>query len=162
MGIACVPPGSILWWVSPVLMLQWFLAGRYIMRMGPGPVLMAIGVPTLYLWFVDIVALTNGAWFIARGTKIDELELFGVLPIEEATFFLVTNVMIVFGFLTWDRTVCLAENCADGMLGSNVQLSTTQLVKRYIAAIFMSDDDISGSARTHMPHSTLTTGDCSL
>ena len=133
-----------MWWVSPVLMLQWGLAGRYIMRMGAGPVLTAILAPTLYLWFVDVVALNNGAWFIARGTKMDELELPMALPIEEATFFLVTNVMIVFGFLTWDRTVCMAENCAEGGLHAD----TAQLAKRYLAAVFKSDDEISGSTTT--------------
>lgn len=140
--------GSIMWWVSPVLMLQWGLAGRYIMRMGAGPVLTAILAPTFYLWFVDVVALNNGAWFIARGTKLDELELPMALPIEEATFFLVTNLMIVFGFLTWDRTVCMAENCAEGgrLVGSDVHVDTAQLVKRYIAAVFKSDDEISEKA----------------
>jgi lycopene cyclase domain-containing protein len=142
-----VSTGSIMWWVSPVLMLQWGLAGRYIMRMGAGPVLTAILAPTFYLWFVDVVALNNGAWFIARGTKMDELELPMALPIEEATFFLVTNVMIVFGFLTWDRTVCMAENCAEGgrLAGSDLHVDTAQLAKRYLAALFKSDDEISGS-----------------
>lgn len=128
--------GSILWWVSPVLSLQWFVAGRYILRMGALPVITAIMVPTLYLWLVDIVALNNGAWYIAKGTMIEELEFF-TLPFEEATFFLTTNVMVVFGFLSWDRTLCVAENT------SVAPRDFSKVSSPYILALFQSDDAIS-------------------
>jgi 15-cis-phytoene synthase / lycopene beta-cyclase len=41
----------------------------------------SIIVPTVYLWFVDAMALRDGTWIIAKGTKID-WQLWGALDIE--------------------------------------------------------------------------------
>jgi putative membrane protein len=50
---------------------------------------------TVYLWLVDSVALNAGTWTIdpaqTTGLKI------GIIPIEEMIFFLMTNLIIVFG-----------------------------------------------------------------
>ncbi len=55
----------------------------------------AILVPTLYLWLVDTIAIQGGTWTIdpAQTTGIK----LGPLPIEEMIFFLMTNLLIVFG-----------------------------------------------------------------
>lgn len=55
----------------------------------------AILPPTLYLWWVDTLAIRHGTWTIhpQQTTGI----MLGILPIEEMLFFLVTNMMIVFG-----------------------------------------------------------------
>lgn len=55
----------------------------------------AILAPTLYLWLVDAIAIQGGTWTIdsvqTTGIKL------GPLPIEEMIFFLMTNLLIVFG-----------------------------------------------------------------
>jgi hypothetical protein len=49
------------------------------------------------LWIADRIAIGNGIWHIAESYTTG-LNLFG-LPFEEATFFLVTNVLITQGVL---------------------------------------------------------------
>jgi lycopene cyclase domain-containing protein len=51
-----------------------------------------------YLCLVDAVAIRSGTWTINPANTVG-LDLGGVLPIEEVTFFLVTNVLIVFGLV---------------------------------------------------------------
>jgi lycopene cyclase domain-containing protein len=54
-----------------------------------------IAIPTLYLWWVDSLAITSSTWTIdpAQTTGV----ILGSLPFEEMLFFLMTNVIIVFG-----------------------------------------------------------------
>lgn len=86
--------GLILAWAPPVLALQWLYMGEQIWRLR-GPALRTLIPATLYLWVADRIAIGLGIWHISP-----ELTLgwnpFG-LPVEEATFFLVTNVLVVFG-----------------------------------------------------------------
>lgn len=88
--------GLILAWATPVLALQWFvgLATLWTMRR---VWLLGVLVPTVYLWIADRFAIGTGIWQISQ-TYTTGLQVFG-LPIEEATFFLVTNLLIVQGIL---------------------------------------------------------------
>ena len=56
-----------------------------------------MAVPTLYLWFADAVAIHLGIWRISE-TQTLGIE-FGPLPLEEATFFLATNLLVVQGLM---------------------------------------------------------------
>ena len=86
--------GLILAWAAPVVGFMWLYEGprlwRYVHVMG-----LAVAVPTLYLWVADAVAIRLGIW------EISEEYTFGWnpfgLPVEEATFFLLTNVLVVVG-----------------------------------------------------------------
>ena len=86
--------GLILVWAAPVLALQWAFGGDMIVRSWR-MVLTAIAVPTVYLWFADWVAIGNEIWWISESLTTG-IKPFG-LPIEEAMFFLVTNLLVVFG-----------------------------------------------------------------
>jgi lycopene beta-cyclase len=95
-GTASLYMGLILAWASPVLAgMAWLGADRF-WRQRPAWAL-AIAVPTLYLWFADRTAIALGIW------DISETYSFAVrplgLPIEEALFFLVTNVLVVQGVM---------------------------------------------------------------
>jgi lycopene cyclase domain-containing protein len=57
-------------------------------------------VPTAYLWAIDWLALRNGIWTLAPAYTTG-WTLFG-LPVEEATFFLATNLFVVQGLLLYD------------------------------------------------------------
>ena len=59
-------------------------------------VLTAILLPTLYLGYADALAIDGGTWTINPEQSLN-IFLGGVLPIEEAIFFLVTNVLVVLG-----------------------------------------------------------------
>jgi len=52
-------------------------------------------ITTLYLSVVDAFAIHWGTWSISP-TQTFGLNTFGLVPVEEITFFLVTNVLIVF------------------------------------------------------------------
>lgn len=88
--------GLILVWAAPVLAAQWIFAGPAVVR-APWLCATAVGVPTLYLWVADRVAIGLGIWTISPEYTTG-LHLFG-LPMEEALFFLVTNILVVQGIL---------------------------------------------------------------
>jgi len=60
-------------------------------------VLGATALPTLYLWGADAIAIQSGVWTISPKYMV-EVSAFG-LPLEEATFFLCTNLLVVQGVL---------------------------------------------------------------
>ena len=86
--------GLILVWACPVLAAQWGYAGNWIWaerRLW----FTATMIPTVYLWIADRVAIGLEIWTIADQYTTG-WHLFG-LPIEEATFFLVTNLLVIQG-----------------------------------------------------------------
>lgn len=86
----------ILAWALPPIALQ-FAFGADILLRHRGLVLLAIAVPTLFLAFADALAIGLwGIWTIDPQQSLNIL-LGGVLPIEEFTFFLLTNTLLVFG-----------------------------------------------------------------
>jgi lycopene beta-cyclase len=88
--------GLILVWAAPVLAAQWaFVAGR--IARAPRTFVAAVSVPTLYLWVADRVAIGAGVWSISPAATTG-VHLLG-LPVEEAVFFLVTNLLVVQGVL---------------------------------------------------------------
>ncbi|TVP72480.1 MAG: lycopene cyclase domain-containing protein [Gemmatimonadales bacterium] len=88
--------GLILAWACPVLALMWLYMGhrlwRWVHVMG-----LAIGLPTLWLWVADTIAIRQGIWTISPNFTLGPAPL--GLPVEEAVFFLVTNVLCVMGVL---------------------------------------------------------------
>lgn len=110
---------SVIWLASVILLVSGWRPGTYLgleLAWGLIPVItqlafgadilwnrrrlvaVAIVIPTLYLCLADAVALRAGTWTIdpAQSTGI---MLFGVLPLEEFLFFLLTNTLIVFGMV---------------------------------------------------------------
>lgn len=88
--------GLILAWAAPVLALLWAFAGAEIWRRRR-LFLGSLAAPTVYLWIVDAIAIHRGIWHIAEATSTGLL-VFG-LPIEEAVFFLMTNLLVVQGLV---------------------------------------------------------------
>ena len=86
--------GLIAVWAAPVIAVQWGFGGDLLVRRWR-LLLPAIMVPTLYLWVADRLAIGDGIWWISERFS-SGLTPFG-LPIEEAFFFLVTNLLVVFG-----------------------------------------------------------------
>ena len=86
--------GLILTWSGPVLLGMWLYAGPYIW-LYRHPCFIALSIPTLYLWIADTLAIRWGIWNIADRYSLN-LDPLG-LPVEEAIFFLVTNLLVVQG-----------------------------------------------------------------
>lgn len=92
--------GLILIWSGPVLAGQWAYAGGWfwsLRRLWSRSVL----VPTLYLWGTDWVALRLGTWSLSD--RYTTGVTFAGLPLEEAVFFLVTNLLVVQGIIMLHR-----------------------------------------------------------
>jgi lycopene beta-cyclase len=95
-GTSSLYMGLILAWAAPVLAgLSWIGADRIWRERRAWMV--GIAVPTVYLWFADRTAIALGIWDISPELSFDINPL--GLPIEEATFFLITNVLVVSGVL---------------------------------------------------------------
>lgn len=90
--------GAILAWSGPILAVQWGFGWPYLWQLRR-TVGVAILVPTLYYWVIDAIALELGIWVISAEHTIG-LSVFG-LPVEEATFFLMTNLFTVQGLVLY-------------------------------------------------------------
>lgn len=94
--------GLILVWACPFALLTWTFSGYFLIKLPVTSISLPIILPTVYLWIIDELALGRGTWAIESGTKLGWC-LFGSLELEEAVFFLVTNALIVFGLVAFDR-----------------------------------------------------------
>jgi lycopene cyclase domain-containing protein len=90
--------GAILAWAAPVLALQWAVGAPQLLARRR---LVALGtlVPAAYLSVADRVAIEYGIWTLSDRYTTG-IELAG-LPVEEALFFLVTNLFVVQGLVLY-------------------------------------------------------------
>ncbi len=86
--------GLILVWAGPVIAFQWAVGGNALWR-ARRLLFTCVAGPSIYLWVVDMIAIEWGIWSIAAETSTGATIL--SLPVEEAVFFLIANVMIVQG-----------------------------------------------------------------
>jgi lycopene cyclase domain-containing protein len=84
-----------LFWAFPAIFPQ-LLYGADILWHHRKLVLTGILVPGTYLSLMDIVALKDTTWSIAKDQTTGVL-FFGILPLEEVVFFFITNILIIFG-----------------------------------------------------------------
>lgn len=99
--------GCILCWVSPVIIFLWYGAGNFFVKKII-PSTFAIVVPSLYLCWIDQVALKENVWHINEKTS---LNIFVVddLPLEEAFFFFIVNFLIVLAVTCFDKALGVIE-----------------------------------------------------
>jgi lycopene beta-cyclase len=93
-------------WALPVLALQWgigwpelWAARRLWFK--------ATLIPTIYLCIADRLAIENGIWTI-HAERSTGVHLLG-LPLEEAVFFLLTNLMVVQALILFQSPATLAR-----------------------------------------------------
>lgn len=104
--------GLILVWACPFALLTWSLGGRFMASLPTTSTIYPIILSTVYLWAVDEGALRRGTWSIESGTKLG-VTLVGSLDIEEAVFFLATNILIVFGLGAFDNALAIIDAFPD-------------------------------------------------
>ena len=103
----------ILVWAPPVLAGMWLYDGETLWALRD-TLFAATALPTVYLWGADAVAIQSQIWTISPDYTIG---LSGAgLPLEEATFFLFTNLLVVQGVLLL-------------LYGSHEAVATKQLVE---------------------------------
>jgi lycopene cyclase domain-containing protein len=88
--------GAILAWAAPGIAVQWATGGGYLWR-ARRRLGLAVVVPTVYLCLIDRLAVEWGLWQFST-TQLTGWTVLG-LPVEEATFFLLTNALVVHGLL---------------------------------------------------------------
>ena len=88
--------GLVLTWACPLLAGMWLYDGETLWA-HRHTLLYTVGIPTAYLWVADGVAIAAGVWTISSTYTLGVTVL--SLPVEEATFFLVTNLLVVKGIL---------------------------------------------------------------
>ncbi|KAI7899017.1 lycopene cyclase [Cokeromyces recurvatus] len=110
----------ILWYTCPVLAWLWYTGGEYMLRR-PMAVLISIWVPTVYLCWVDQIAIHAGTWAISLRTSTGKFAR-PDLPVEEFAFFLLINTVLVFASCSLDRAFAILhlfkENKQHGQLTS--------------------------------------------
>ncbi|WP_121820292.1 lycopene cyclase domain-containing protein [Halostella salina] len=94
--------GAILLWAAPVLAIQWAFGWPYLWH-HRRVVAVGVAVPTLYFWVADRIALAQGIWVISETYTVG-VDILG-LPVEEALFFLVTNLFIVQGLVLYEWVI---------------------------------------------------------
>lgn len=87
--------GLLLAWAMPPVMLQTAFGADILLRRWK-LVLLGLLPSSLYLGATDALAIDGGTWTINPEQSLHWL-IGGVLPIEEAIFFFMTNLLIVFG-----------------------------------------------------------------
>ena len=109
--------GAILVWAAPVLALQWIVGAPQLWARRRTVALGTL-LPTLYLCVVDRIAIEYGIWMLS-GQYTTGITVAG-LPIEEAAFFLVTNLFVVQGLVLyrlvmarWDGGATAARRSMD-------------------------------------------------
>jgi lycopene cyclase domain-containing protein len=92
--------GLELAWALPVMILQLAFGADILWKHRRVLAAVILGL-TVYLSLADSIAIKSGVWTIDPEQSLGLL-LGGILPIEEFVFFLVTNIMVGFGFvLIW-------------------------------------------------------------
>lgn len=115
--------GCILWWITPIMTFLWFIAGDHFLSRR-FTALLTIAIPTIYLCIVDTIALKAGTWHITERTSTGYF-VWPDLPLEEATFFLLTNTLLTFGMSAFERCFAVIDVFGD-LLASDSASTTTQ------------------------------------
>jgi lycopene cyclase domain-containing protein len=94
--------GLILSWSAPILALIWGFGGDRLwnLRWVLAPPVTAV---TVYLWVADRFAIADGIWLISERFTVGIAP--AGLPVEEALFFLVTNLMVAWGLTLFVLTL---------------------------------------------------------
>lgn len=88
---------KLVWALPPILIQLAF--GADILWQHRRLVVLAIASATAYLAASDTIAISSGTWTIDPDQSFARLKIGGILPLEELLFFLLTNVLVVFGLV---------------------------------------------------------------
>ncbi|KAI2632743.1 hypothetical protein GGS21DRAFT_544171 [Xylaria nigripes] len=120
--------GLILIWACPFLLLALTLSGYFFLQLPVACTAMPICLPTLYLWVVDELALSRGTWVIGSGTQLG-WNLWGNLVLEEAVFFLISNVMVVSALVAFDRATAVLVTFPEMFPRTSARIPLTLLIR---------------------------------
>lgn len=102
----------IVLWAVPVMLFLWTMSYQLLLSLPYTKTWLVIWIPTLYLWLVDTLALKRGTWSITSGTKLG-IHVWPHLEIEEAVFFLATNILVTWGCFAFDNAMAILDAFPD-------------------------------------------------
>lgn len=115
--------GCIFWWITPIMTFLWFIAGDHFLSRRTTS-LLTIAIPTIYLCIVDTIALKAGTWHITERTSTGYF-VWPDLPLEEASFFLLTNTLLTFGMSAFERCFAVIDVFGDLLVSDSILPSAT-------------------------------------
>lgn len=130
----------IFMWASPVLLFLWSLSYPLLLTLPRSKTWLPIWIPTLYLWIVDTLALQRGTWSITSGTKLGVV-VWPHLEIEEAVFFLVTNVLVTWGAYAFDNAVAILDTFPNLFPSRSSMPSPILMIKSLVVSTYDYDQD---------------------
>lgn len=99
--------GCLLCWASPIIMYLWYGCGNFFVKKIISSSI-AIVVPTLYFcWMNQKISVVN-IWYTKKPTSLNVF-IFEDLPLEEALYFFITNVIIVLAVHSYDKARGMME-----------------------------------------------------
>lgn len=99
--------GAITWWSLLVIIVLWYITGAYIVQRYE-TFLLSVLMPSIYLCYVDVIALRARVWHINERTSL-EIFMFDDLPLEEVIFFFITNIIVVMGSTGFDKSKAVID-----------------------------------------------------
>lgn len=124
---------AMIWWMAPVITYIWFVSGHYITQRYI-PILISITVPSIYLCYIDIIALRDGVWHINEATSL-EILFFNDLPLEEIIFFFMTNTLVVFGSMAFDKSKAVLDTYFNDLEYKRALAQTTKISDKFLLYI---------------------------
>lgn len=112
--------GLILSWAMPIALVQWWLGGEHLLANRRFAALM-FWPPTLYLWCADALAIRWQIWTISEQFTLGLKA--GPLPLEEAVFFAVTNLMVTQGLVLFVLMLPFGQRSPSALAPSDLRSS---------------------------------------
>lgn len=149
--------GCIAWWITPIISFLWFIAGDHFLSRWRTSIATML-LPTLYLCAVDTIALRAGTWHITERTSTGVFVI-PDLPLEEATFFLATNFLLVCGMNAFDRSFAIIDVFGDLIAGdaagdggkTQSKLSSYEFVVFLVKSLLLRLDRLPASYAARIP-----------
>lgn len=122
--------GSILWWILFVVIILWYLSGPYVCKRYKAT-LISVLAPSIYLCYVDVIALRARVWHINEATSL-EIFLVDDLPLEEVAFFFLTNILVAIGSHAFDKSKAVIDTYHTEPFPAGTNISTKKRLFGYI------------------------------
>ncbi|PYI35799.1 phytoene synthase [Aspergillus indologenus CBS 114.80] len=128
--------GLILAWACPILLVQWAIAGHFILALPRREMVLSVMLPTTFLWTVDTFSMR---WEVWRN-----------MDVEETVSFLLTNVLIKLdpGFMArlGKAVRCLAISSQSMYMGSRMFRGPLRLDLIFLYSFCRVADDLIDNA----------------
>ncbi|XP_031631815.1 bifunctional lycopene cyclase/phytoene synthase-like [Contarinia nasturtii] len=126
--------GSIAAWFLPTVIILWYICGPYTCQRYK-ETLISIIVPSIYLCYVNLIAMRAHIWYISENTSLSILP-WNKLPIEEIILIILSNVIIVMTSHAFDKIKAINDTYYRQPFPVYSKISETTRFFGYIRMLF--------------------------